>query len=87
MNKHGKKYQWVLTESDTSLAQVKHLGVFAWVGSATGYVKHLTRDSDRVWSSDGNGIMSKWESEEDVHGRTYNIFPVEFNPRVDAVGE
>jgi hypothetical protein len=83
MNKHGKKYQWVLTELDTRQALLKHLGVFAWVGSATGYVKHFTGDSEREWVSDNKGIMSTWVSEEDSKGFVYDIFPVPFNPRVE----
>ncbi len=87
MRKLGKHYQFVLSRYSDDEG-VRILGVFDWVGSATGYVKFFTGNPDRKWESSNTGVLSSWESEpEDGEGgEIYTIIPVQQNPRVEAAG-
>lgn len=78
-----KRYSWILTKTsfDDGVKDVHTIGVFGWVGFATGHVKHLTGDPNMVWTSSNSGVRADWVSEAGEDGSFYTITSVRLNPR------
>ena len=86
MFKNGKRWHWVLSGTDQGRTEL--LGVFSWVGSATGYVKHLTSNESRQWTSSEQGTLSVWTSVlADETDKLFVITPVPFQPWIKTKEE